>query len=280
MFRAKPQFDPDPMTKQFPNAQLSEPLPGNEDLRFLNFHSDALGYRGDVLLFTPPQFQSLSRLPLLLLLHGVYGCQWNWWLNGKVDLTASDMMREGSMRPMMIAMPSDGLWCDGSGYVPHAHSNYEKWIVDDLPSCLREVFPQLDPETFFLAGLSMGGFGALRLGMKYADRVAGISAHSSITQVEQLSQFIPYPAQAFQYAGKEDTDLLHWAKANRQHLPPIRFDCGTDDSLLAANRDLHRALTGMNIRHQYEEFPGGHDWEYWTDHVRQTLEFCTNILSR
>jgi len=180
---------------------------------------------------------------------------------------------------MMIAMPSDGLWGDGSGYVPHAQADYEKWIVDDIPRCLRELFPQLHPQKFLLAGLSMGGYGALRLGMKYASQVQGISAHSSITKAEQLSQFIPYPARAFQYAGDVDTDLLHWAKVNRDMLPPIRFDCGTEDSLLEPNRALDRALTELHVPHVYEEFRGGHDWQYWTQHVRRTLAFCKRVLA-
>src|ERR1700722_1792952 len=268
------------MTKKFPNAQLSAPLPANRNLRFLNFRGEALGHRGDVVLFTPPEIEGLDRAPLLLLLHGVYGCQWNWWLNGGIDSIAMEMRRDGSMAPMMIAMPSDGLWGDGSGYVRHAHADYEKWIVDDIPDCLRELFPWLHPEKFFIAGLSMGGFGALRLSMKYASRVQGISAHSAITKVGQLSQFIPFPAEAFQFAGKSDTDILHWAEINRGLLPPLRFDCGTEDSLIEANRELHRTLTSMNVRHEYKEFSGGHDWPYWTAHVRQTLAFCKTVLSK
>lgn len=267
------------MEKQFPNAQLSRPLPGSEHLRFLSFRANSLESRGDVLLFTPPNFENHTRVPLLLLMHGVFGCQWNWWLNGEVDTTALAMLREGSMAPMMIAMPSDGLWGDGSGYVPHAHANYEKWIVDDIPACLRELFPQLHPDKFFLAGLSMGGFGALRLGMKYASRVAGISGHSSVTNVSQLPQFIPYPATAFLHAGPIDTDLLHWAKTNREILPPIRFDCGTQDPLIEPNRELHRALTDLKVPHEYQEYPGGHDWPYWTEHVRETLAFCARNLA-
>jgi enterochelin esterase-like enzyme len=267
------------MEKRFPNAQLSPPIPGNDNLRFLNFRSEALGSRGDVVLFTPPELESLPRVPLLILLHGVYGCQWNWWLNGDLNNTAIEMLHRGAIAPLMIAMPSDGLWGDGSGYVPHAHADYEKWIVDDIPCCLRELFPQLDPENFFIAGLSMGGYGALRLGMKYASRVQGISAHSSITKIEQLSQFIPYPASAFGYAGSADIDLLHWADVNRGQLPPIRFDCGTEDPLIQANRELHRAFTSLHVPHVYEEFPGGHDWPYWTQHVRRTLAFCQSVLA-
>lgn len=266
--------------KRFPNAQLSRPLPRNENLRFLNFRSEALGSRGDVLLLMPPQFEKSERVPFLVLLHGVYGCQWNWWLNGDIATTATEMLRAGSMTPMLIAMPSDGLWGDGSGYVPHAQADYERWIMDDLPACLRELFPQLEPEKFFIAGQSMGGFGALRLGMKYAARVAAISAHSSVTKVSQLSQFIPYPPGTFLYAGETDTDLLYWAKVNREQLPPIRFDCGIEDSLLEANRELHHALMQLRVPHVYEEFPGGHDWPYWTEHVRRTLAFCKRPLVR
>ena len=268
------------MERRFPNAQLSRPVPGNENIRFLSFRSDALGHRGDVVLFMPSGFESAKTLPVLILLHGVYGCQWNWWLNGNIANTANQMLGTGDMAPMLIAMPSDGLWGDGSGYVPHADANYEQWIVGDLPACLRELFPQLHPDKFFLAGLSMGGFGALRLGMKYAGRVSGISAHSSVTRVTDLSRFIPFPPSAYLYAGNTDTDLLHWAKTNREHLPPIRFDCGAEDSLIDANRELHQALSKLQVAHIYEEFGGRHDWPYWTEHVRQTLAFCTHVLAR
>lgn len=264
---------------KFPNAQLSRPIPGNESLRFLNFRGQALAYRGDVVLFSPPRMETMNRVPLLLLLHGVYGCQWNWWLNGDINKIVMEMLYDGTTMPMMIAMPSDGLWGDGTGYVPHVNADYEKWIVDDIPLCLRELFPQLHPDKFLIAGLSMGGYGALRLGMKYAARVQGISAHSSITRADQLPQFIPFPTKAFQYAGEVETDVLHWAEINRELLPPLRFDCGTEDPLIEANRELHAALARMEIPHEYQEFPGRHDWPYWTEHIRQTLAFCKTILA-
>ena len=55
------------------------------------------------------RFETLQNVPLLILLHGVYGCQWNWWLNGAIDRTMLEMLRGGTTVPMMIAMPSDGL---------------------------------------------------------------------------------------------------------------------------------------------------------------------------
>jgi enterochelin esterase-like enzyme len=268
------------MTRRFPNAQLSPPVPGNETLRFLSFRGTSLFYRGDVVICTPPQCESLRDIPLLLLLHGVFGCQWNWWLNGRIDRTMAEMLQNRQVPPMVIAMPSDGLWGDGSGYVQHAHGDYERWIVDDVPDCLGELFPKLRADKFFLAGLSMGGFGAMRLGMKHASRVLGISAHSAVTDTSQLSRHIASPPEAFQFAGQLDVSLLHWAATNLRQLPPLRFDCGTEDPLLEENRRLHRELEQLAVAHRYEEFPGGHDWPYWSEHVRRTLAFCAEVLGR
>ncbi len=67
--------------------------------------------------------------------------------------------------------------------------------------------------------------------------------------------------------------------ANRATLPPLRFDCGLDDPLLAANRQLHADLTAAAIPHAYAEFPGGHDWPYWERHLEDTLRFFAQILA-
>ena len=73
--------------------------------------------------------------------------------------------------------------------------------------------------------------------------------------------------------GKPDGTALHWLEVNAARLPPLRFDCGTDDHLLAGNRALHAALDARAIEHQYEEFAGGHDWPYWRLHLADTLRF-------
>lgn len=260
---------------RFPKAQLSPAVPGNNQVRFLSFRGRALEHRGDVVLWIPPGMEAEHDVPVLLLLHGVYGCQWNWWLNGGVDQTAYEMLSSGAMRPMLIAMPSDGLWGDGSGYVPHAQADYGRWIVEDVLGCVRELFPQTRRDEFRIAGLSMGGFGAMRLGCKYAAQVEAISAHSSVTHVSQLPRFIPYAEADFQHAGEEETSLLYWAEKNRAHLPRWRFDCGIDDPLIEENRTLHRELEKSGIPHIYEEYVGAHDWDYWTEHVRRTLAFCS-----
>lgn len=259
---------------RFRNAALSESL--TNGVRLLTMYSPALRRRADVSVFLPHGHEN-EPLPLLILLHGVYGSHWNWSVLGNVSETATTMLAAGTMRPFAIAMPSDGLWGDGTGYVPHRDFDAEAWIMDDLPSCLSELLPHIQTKGFYLAGLSMGGFGALRLGMKYPDRVKGIAAHSAVTTLEDLAAFVIEPLEEYRFSGRENTEILRWAKTNRAQLPPIRFDCGREDSLLDANRALHANLLEQGIPHIYEEHDGAHSWEYWQTHVRATLAFVSAI---
>jgi putative tributyrin esterase len=260
------------------NPVLSDELPGHPGVRLLTLHSPALRRRADVTLFLPTA--DVNRpLALLILMHGVYGSHWNWWALGDLPSTAAEMMSKGEIAPMAIAMPSDGLWSDGSGYIAHKHFDAESWIIDDVPNGVRHFFPQAQTEKVFLAGLSMGGYGALRIGAKHASRVAAISAHSPVTNLTDLSQHVRGRIATDLAAGVRDADILHWMSHNRAHLPPIRFDCGADDPLLASNRALNVALTEAGIPHTYEEHPGGHDWAYWKTHVRRTLRFVSQALS-
>ena len=261
---------------RFRNANLSEPV-NPTGVRLATLYSPALGRRADMTLYVP---DARGDLPLLILLHGVYGSHWNWWAFGHAPETADAMIRSGTIRPFAIAMPSDGLWGEGSGYLEHRDFNAEAWIVEDVPQFVGEVLPQVGTDRFYLAGLSMGGYGALRLGMKHAAKVKGISAHSAVTRIHDLPAFVQEPIEEYLAAGQPNADLLHWMRKHREILPPLRFDCGREDSLLEGNRALHRALQDEGISHTYEEQGGGHTWDYWQEHVRRTFRFVSELEER
>src|SRR5687767_523371 len=170
-----------------------------------------------------PESSSASGLPLVVLLHGVYGSHWAWALKGRAHRTAARLIAEGAIPPMVLAMPSDGLWGDGSGYIRHASgADYERYIVDDVPACANEVVPGVSPQSpLFIAGLSMGGFGALRLGAKYAERFRATSGHSSITHFSQMSRFVEEPLSAYGPPPEAEQSVLQWMEANRVKLPPV-----------------------------------------------------------
>lgn len=255
----------------FRSVEISDPALERDGLRLVTVKSPALGGRADVSLWIP---QAPNIGTLLILLHGVYGSHWVWSMKGGAHRTAQRLLDRRKMAPIVIAMPSDALLRDGSGYLswPGAQ-DVERWIVEEVPALARIAAPALLPDArVAIAGLSMGGYGALRLGAKYARHFSAISAHSAITRIEDLTSFVedglaPYLA----CAPEPELGALHWMRLHRDHLPPLRFDCGTDDRLLAANRDLHQALEREGIDHAYREFPGGHQWSYWQEHLVETL---------
>ena len=151
--------------------------------------------------------------------------------------------------------------------------------MEDVIGCVTEVIPCLDSSSpLFIAGLSMGGYGALRLGAKHAERVAGFSAHSSITKADQLTRFTEEPLSYYGNAlNREDALPLYWMTKHKNALPPFRFDCGESDVLIEANRELHQALVVLDIPHDYFEFKGGHDWSYWQTHIVDTLLFFERV---
>lgn len=243
------------------------------DLHFITVKSNALKKRADVTVFVPESTEEV--LPLVILLHGVYGSHWAWAVKGKAHKTAQQLIDSGQIKSMILVMPSDGLYGDGSGYVPHQTTDYEKWIVEDVIQVVKEQFPQATDESpVFIAGLSMGGYGALRLGAKYPAVFRAFSGLSSITHFEQIGKFVADFEQLKKDALEQD-GVLDWMLKNRDSLPPFRFDCGIEDDLIQYNRQLHADLDKHAIPHLYQEFAGAHSWEYWTEHLRETLLFFT-----
>lgn len=259
------------MNSQFFTTEIAS-LQG---LQFITVKSNALKKRADLTVFVPESTAKV--LPLVILLHGVYGSHWAWAVKGKAHETAQQLIDSDQIKPMILVMPSDGLYGDGSGYVPHQTADYEKWIVEDVIRVIKEQFPQATDESpVFIAGLSMGGYGALRLGAKHPRVFRAFSGLSSITHFEQIGQFVSDFEQLKRDALEQD-GVLDWMVKNKATLPPFRFDCGREDMLIEHNRQLHTALEQHGIPHQYEEFAGGHSWEYWEEHLRDTLLFFNGI---
>lgn len=263
----------------FRTTEISNPSFEQDGLRFITVKSKHLKGRGDICVFVPQQALSAKNLPLVLLLHGVYGSAWVWSQKGGAHRTAQQLIHAQKISPMIIAMPSDGLWGDGSAYQQLASGDYATWIVEDVPAAIRENIPAVsDASPVFIAGLSMGGFGALRLGAQYPDKFKAISAHSAITAIEQMKLFVEEPVENYNPPDTAHSSVYLAMKAHQHILPPFRFDCGTEDLLIDFNRELHEQLVQANIPHTYQEFQGAHEWPYWQQHLAHTLLFFEKYL--
>ncbi len=263
----------------FRTIEISDPRFEQDDLRQVTVKSASLGARADITIFVPPGSENRRDVPLVLLLHGVYGSHWAWTQKAGVHRIARRLTESGDIEPMVLAMPSDGLWGDGSSYIAHPQQDFEAWIVREVPAAVSFAAPQIEPDgRVFIAGLSMGGFGALRLGAKYPHRFRGISGHSSITHFDQMRQFVEEDLSRYE-AAPEDKSVLETVLRHRAELPPLRFDCGTDDPLIEHNRELHRQLMAEGVPHHYEEFSVGHEWPYWEEHIADSLLFFQRIAA-
>jgi enterochelin esterase-like enzyme len=259
---------------KFRTLQISEDRFESGNLRFMTVKTPNLKGRGDICIFAPSNISPDQTLAVVILLHGVYGSAWNWAYNTGIHLRANEMIDRGELPPMAIAMPSDGLWGDGSGYLPHHGNDFEKWIAMDVFDAMQEKIRGVQKHSpLFIAGLSMGGFGALRIGAKYGYKFKAIAGHSSMTNLEQMKLFVEEDVSLLTQQEPIDHDVFKTFQKYRDQLPPIRFDCGSSDQLIEYNRVLHRQMKEDGMAHTYEEHPGDHSWAYWAEHVVDTLRF-------
>ena len=263
----------------FFTIEFSDPRFEQNNLRQITVKSPHLQGRGDITVFIPPNIRDIKSLPLVILLHGVYGSHWAWTQKGGVHETALKLIEEGKIAPMILAMPSDGLWGDGSGYLAHHVSDYEKWIVEDVPEAVRQCTDLVDKNSsIFITGLSMGGYGAMRLGAKYPEVFKAFSGLSSVTTFNEMAQFLEKnDLEKLSQSIKKPEDILEIILENKATLQPFRFDCGDEDILIEANKNLHNHLKINDITHIYEELKGKHEWNYWEVNIVRSLLFFNSI---
>jgi enterochelin esterase-like enzyme len=195
-------------------------------------------------------------------------------MKGGAHRTAARMIAAGEIPHCILAMPSDGLYADGSAYLPHNGYDFERWITEDVIDAVRLNIPQAKASTkTYIAGLSMGGYGALRIGAAFPNLFSGISGHSSITRLEEMALFVEEDMEVYQQADTGRENVIDLMVKNKEFLPPLRFDCGREDELIEGNRRLQRELAEASIEHSYQEFSGGHEWAYWEEHLEDTLRF-------
>jgi putative tributyrin esterase len=258
------------MIRRFVTLEVSDPALEVEGLRHVTVQSAALGRRADCTLWAPTEPD--GPLPLVTLLHGVYGSHWAWAFLGAAHRTAKRLIAEESIPPLALAMPSDGLWGHGSGYVRGAGGDSRAWIVDEVPALAAAVIPTVESTSqLALAGLSMGGLGALLLGVRSAPRYCAVAGLSSITEFRDMSLFV---GDLSGYGvDPDDHSVAEAVLDHRGPLPALYLCCGTDDPLIEQNRALHQRLLAGGVEHDWVEGPGGHEWAYWRSRLPDVLRF-------
>lgn len=229
----------------------------------------------------------------LYLLHGVQGSFINWStaVHAFRLLGVNNMKREKKLAIIMVSG-------DNSFYhdAPDRSANYEQFLAEELPLLTRAMLPlSAAREDTYIAGLSMGGYGALRTGLLYPQvfGFAGGLSSALLTQHMEgaVDEGVFFRRREFlktvfgcELNGIEKTEhdvmeLSHRLLAKVEtgegslQMPKLYLACGEQDGLLPLSRELHADWEKLGIEHRYEEHEGNHEWAFWEWGLGRILEF-------
>ncbi|MBR3312748.1 MAG: hypothetical protein IKG18_01270 [Atopobiaceae bacterium] len=212
----------------------------------------------------------------LYLLHGMFGNYTDWVTNTRVQRWAEE-------RNLAVVMPSGDNMYYVESLLPF--NDYGAFVGEELPRIMRAMFPLSQKrEDTFIAGLSMGGFGALRNGFKYSDTFSRIAALSSVLTV--LDPSVPPIAGDkavfgdLDAATQTDKDFLvaysqlrARVMTGKATMPAIYLACGTEDGFLESTRVFRAQLVGDGVDVTYDEQPGGHEWDFWDAQIKKVIDW-------
>ncbi len=217
--------------------------------------------------------------PVLYLLHGLSDDHTAWARRSNIERYVGGL-------PLIVVMPNGerSFYTDAK---EQARAAFETYIVQDLVGFVDRTFRTVPTrEGRVLAGLSMGGYGAIKFALKYPDKFCAAVSHSGavdfargdFTRTDEWGREWR-PVMGSHPAGGPDDIFALAETVDRSILPALRIDCGTEDFLLEHNRALHAHLTALGLPHEYEEHPGDHNWDYWDKHIQDTLKFFGGVLN-
>lgn len=240
----------------------------------------------------PPRYEAekTTRFPVLYLLHGLGGHYDNW--AGKTNLT-----KYAAAYPFILVMPEGGDgWYTDSATAPA--DKYESYIIQELvPEIDKNFRTVAERRGRAVAGLSMGGFGALKFGVKYpqmfalAASTSGAVASASYRTLDDLpkNEWLRKPVLAAfgapSSATHKENDLFkllgEMPPDKIAALPFLYLDCGTEDplGLLPVNQQLAQLLVARKIPHEFRQLPGKHDWKFWNNQVQEILRLGDRIFA-
>jgi len=293
------------------------------------FWSQSLGTRKRVMVWLPPSYatQPQKRFPVAYYLHGAFGDETNWLNVGRLATTLDSLVAAGTPE-MIVVMPDgdDGFYStwnflgDWPGCrrsrPPNAESadaycvpwpHYDEYIVRDLVGYIdRRYRTVADRRQRGIAGLSMGGYGAITLALAYPEVFSAAASHSGVLAPLKGGGRLPVPEGRFDVDSLRASwapslwaivapvfgkDSMSWSarepsvlsvrlrRKRPQMMPALYVDCGTEDFLLHQNRAFRDAVLTSGGQLLYQEHPGSHTWDYWRQHAATSAAWLAARLT-
>jgi len=249
-----------------------------------NFLSEALGFQTAMNVILPQKTKKQmiddantqnNKYPVLYLFHGMLDNHTTWMRQTSIERYVSSL-------DLAVVMPE----VHRSFYTDMVSGgSYWTFISEELPRLVRSFFHISDKrEDNFVAGLSMGGYGALKLAMSCPEQYAAAASLSGVTDiVSRVFNGNPVRKKEFEnifgdldkVAGSKN-DLFYLAERLARHEGPKPYlyqCCGTEDSLYEGNIKFRDHCRELELDLTYEEEPGTHEWGYWDKKIQRVLEW-------
>jgi putative tributyrin esterase len=259
-------------------------------LLHVNFFSDVLGMCMNMDVILPQKTSGQigmegnvaeGKIPVLYLLHGMSDDHTIWQRRTSIERYVTDM-------GIAVVMPTTHLgWYTNMAY---GHK-YWTFISKELPEICRSFFNNLSDnrEENYVAGLSMGGYGALKMGLAVSDKFGAVAALSAATDVKEICKNLEKEEDKHFWRNifgeldqveNSENDLFALAtelKASGKPLPKIYMWCGTEDFLYQQNVRMKNHLNELGYDLTYEESPGDHQWKYWDEKIQTVLNWIVSM---
>lgn len=221
--------------------------------------------------------------PVVYLLHGLTGHFDNW--TDKTKLTDY-----AAKYNYIIVTPegNNGWYSDSS---TAANDRYESYIVQELIPEIEKKFRTIpDKNHRAIAGLSMGGYGSIKFGLKYPEMFALVGSFSGALGAASFTEKTAggigksidaiFGAENSENRNSNDVFKLvrEMSDDKIKKLPFVYLDCGTEDFLFKNNRDFVNLLVEKKVKHEFRQLPGAHDWKFWDSQIKEFLEVSERFI--
>ncbi|ERJ13122.1 alpha/beta hydrolase [Haloplasma contractile] len=210
----------------------------------------------------------------LYLLHGYTGDESDWQRFTGIERYAEN-------NKIAVIMPAAG----NSFYTDMVHGgDYFTYLTEELPAFVQAMFPvSAKKEDTFIAGLSMGGYGAFKIAMRYPERYHAAASLSGVVEIseavlkeERKDMKLENVFGDLNKVRGSKHDLLHLAEQlikDGKSIPKLYQACGTEDFLYRNNIKFKKQAEQIGLGIHYVEGPGIHDWNFWDEYIRKVLEW-------
>lgn len=235
------------------------------------FYSNALNMATSVRVILPDTCP-MSQARVLYLLHGLSDNCTAW-----TRFTSIERYVRGQNMAVIMPEVQRSWYCDMENGL-----RYFEYVSQELPQLVHRYFGlSQERENTYIAGLSMGGFGAMKTALTYPERYAAVGSFSGAVNLKAILESNKNNSQRMKETaailgsdltvGPENDLKELLSKANP--LPKLYFSCGEEDFLYGINQDMHQHLCKLGIDHRYDHRSGDHNWSFWDQSIWDFLEF-------